>query len=113
MNLNKTYKKLKSKALILRQKTLLMFVKKQEAHLGGSFSMIEILLGLFHVIDVRRDKFILSKSHASFPLCILLKDYGFKPKIKTHLEIDKKWNSLYNWQSWSWFAYSNWDGICQ
>ena len=90
MNLNKTYKKLKSKALILRQKTLLMFVKKQEAHLGGSFSMIEILLGLFHVIDVRRDKFILSKSHASFPLCILLKDYGFKPKIKTHLEIDKK-----------------------
>ena len=32
----------------------------------------------------------MSKAHASFPLCILLREKGFDPKIKTHLEIDEK-----------------------
>ena len=36
-----------------------------------------------------KDKFILSKAHF-FPLCILLRERGFKTKIKTHLEIDEK-----------------------
>ena len=34
---------LKDKALKFRQNTFLAFVKKGEAHLGGSFSQIEIL----------------------------------------------------------------------
>ena len=38
----------------------------------------------------KKDKFVLSKSHASFPLCILLREKGLKPKMTTHLEIDKK-----------------------
>ena len=38
----------------------------------------------------KNDKFILSKSHASFPLCILLRKKGYNPKLSTHLEIDKK-----------------------
>ena len=44
MILNKEIKLLKEKALNLRKQTLLMFIKKGEAHLGGSFSMIEINL---------------------------------------------------------------------
>ncbi len=83
-------KKLLNKAQELRQKTFLAFIKKKEAHLGGSFSMIEFLVLLFENYLKNKDKFILSKAHASFPLCILLKDKGYKPKLTTHLEIDKK-----------------------
>ena len=56
----------------LRQDTFLAFIKKGEAHLGGSFSLIEILVTLYAKILRTKDKFILSKSHASYPLCILL-----------------------------------------
>ena len=52
--------------------------------------MIEILLTLYEVIIKKNDKFILSKAHASFPLCLLLKEKGLKPQLTTHLEIDKK-----------------------
>ena len=47
--------------------------------------MIEILLTLYEVIMKKNDKFILSKAHASFPLCILLRDKGLNPKLATHL----------------------------
>ena len=83
------YKKLISKAKKLRQDTFIAFIKKGEAHLGGSFSMIETLLTLYEVIIKKNDKFVLSKAHASFPLCILLKEKGLKPKLTTHLELDK------------------------
>jgi len=81
---------LKKRAKKLRQDTFLEFIKKGEAHLGGSFSMIEALLSLYQVIMKKNDKFILSKAHASFPLCILLKEKGLNPKLTTHLEIDIK-----------------------
>ena len=84
------YKKLKNKAKKLRQDTFLAFIKKGEAHLGGSFSMIEILLTLYEVIMKKEDKFILSKAHASFPLCLLLKEKGLNPQLTTHLDIDIK-----------------------
>ena len=83
-------KNLQIKAKKLRQKTFLEFVKKGEAHLGGSFSMIEILLFLYEIMLKKNDKFILSKAHASFPLCLLLRKKGLKTKISTHLEIDEK-----------------------
>ncbi len=83
-------KNLQQKAKKLRQKTLITFINKGEAHLGGSFSMIEILLTLYEIILKKFDKFILSKSHASFPLCLLLREKGYKTKITTHLEIDEK-----------------------
>ncbi len=82
--------KLKEKAKKLRQKTFNAFIEKGEAHLGGSFSMIEVLLTIYELFLKTGDKFILSKAHASFPLCILLKEKGFNPEIKTHLEIDEK-----------------------
>ena len=71
-------KKLKNLAFKLRKDTFLMFIKKGEAHLGGSFSLIEILVTLFNNILTKKDKFILSKSHASFPLCIILKSVCVK-----------------------------------
>ena len=84
------YKKLINKAKKLRQDTFLAFIEKGEAHLGGSFSMIETLLTLYEVVMKKEDKFILSKSHASFPLCLLLREKGLKTKLTTHLELDKK-----------------------
>jgi transketolase len=88
------YKKLKKKAKKLRQDTFLAFIEKGEAHLGGSFSIIEILITLYELILKKKDKFILSKSHSSFPLCLLLKEKGLKAKLTTHLEIDEK-NGIY------------------
>ena len=64
---------LKKKAEKLRQDTFLEFIKKGEAHLGGSFSMIEILISLYETTIKKKDKFILSKAHSSFPLCIYLR----------------------------------------
>ena len=66
MNLSK----MKNKASELRMKTFNAFIEKGEAHLGGSFSMIELLLVIYELIIKNKDKFILSKAHASFPLCI-------------------------------------------
>jgi transketolase len=83
------YIELEEKAKNLRQKTFLSFIEKEEAHLGGSFSMIEALIAIFEILK-KKDKFILSKAHASFPLCLLLREKGLKPKITTHLEIDVK-----------------------
>ena len=78
----------------MRRLTFLEFIKKKEAHLGGSFSIIEILITLYYLVLKKNDKFILSKAHASFPLCLILRDFGMKPKITTHLEIDEK-NGIY------------------
>ena len=83
-------KNLKNLAFKLRQKTFKAFLEKGEAHVGGSFSIIEILIALYYSILRKNDKFILSKSHSSFPFCILLRDFGLKPELKTHLEIDEK-----------------------
>ena len=48
--------KLKKKALELRRLTFLEFIKKKEAHLGGSFSMIEILITLNYLELKKNDK---------------------------------------------------------
>ena len=82
------YEDLILKARKLRQDTFNAFVEQGEAHLGGSFSMIEMLIARYEVVLKGEDKFILSKAHASFPLCLLLKEKGYEPKLTTHLEID-------------------------
>jgi len=76
------------KAKKLRRDTFNAFVAHGEAHLGGSFSIIEMLLTLYEKVLKVEDKFILSKAHASFPLCLLLQEKGFNPKLTTHLELD-------------------------
>ena len=82
------YNDLIAKARKLRQDTFTAFIEHGEAHLGGSFSMIEMLIALYEVVLKEEDKFILSKAHASFPLCLLLKEKGYDPKLTTHLDID-------------------------
>ncbi len=82
------FENLIKKAQKLRIDTFKAFVDSGEAHLGGSFSAIEILIALYERVLKEEDKFILSKSHASFPLCLLLKEKGYSPKLTTHLEID-------------------------
>jgi len=82
------YNHLVVKAKKLRQDTFSAFVEHGEAHLGGSFSMIEMLIALYEAVLKEDDKFILSKAHASFPLCLILKEKGYKPQLTTHLEID-------------------------
>ena len=52
--------------------------------------MIEIIITLYETILKKNDKFILSKAHASYPFCLLLRKKGLKPKLTTHLEVDKK-----------------------
>ena len=84
------YDDLISKAAVLRQKTFSAFVEKGEAHLGGSFSIIESLIALYEATLSESDKFILSKAHASFPLCILLQEKGFETKLTTHRELDEE-----------------------
>ena len=84
------YKRLEILANKLRKDVFRSFIKKGEAHLGGSFSMIEILISIFEKIQKKKDKFILSKSHASFPYILYLRKKGYKPKLSTHLEIDVK-----------------------
>ena len=76
------------KAKKLRRDTFNAFVTHGEAHLGGSFSIIEMLLTLYEKVLKAEDKFILSKAHASFPFCLLLQEKGLNPKLTTHLEID-------------------------
>jgi len=82
------YEHLVIKARKLRQQTFQAFVEHGEAHLGGSFSMIEMLLALYESVLQEEDKFILSKAHASFPLCLLLQNKGLQPELRTHLELD-------------------------
>jgi len=82
------YDDLIEKAKQLRRDTFNAFVEHGEAHLGGSFSIIEMLIALYEKVLKEDDKFILSKSHASFPLCLLLQEKGLNTKLTTHLEID-------------------------
>jgi len=89
---NLEYQHLIDKALKLRQETFNAFIEHGEAHLGGSFSMIEMLLALHEEILAPEDKFILSKAHSSFPYCIYLRESGLNPRLTTHLEIDPKNN---------------------
>lgn len=86
MDLNNLLKKAKK----LRQDSFSAFIEKGEAHLGGSFSMIETIITLYEKVLKKNDKFILSKAHASFPLCLILKDKGLNPELTTHLELDTK-----------------------
>mgnify|MGYP000244607566 CR=1 FL=1 len=88
------HKKLIEKARKLRQDTFKAFIEHGEAHLGGSFSMIEMLLALYEVVLKEEDKFILSKAHASFPYCLLLREKGYNLPITTHLEINPE-NGIY------------------
>jgi len=83
-----SYRYLEEKALKLRQDTFHAYIEHGEAHFGGDFSMIEMLLALHEEVLKPEDKFILSKAHSSYPYCIYLRENGFNLSVRTHLEID-------------------------
>lgn len=83
---------LEKKAKELRKKVLELGIEHKEAHLGGSFSIIEILITLYDFIMKKEDKFILSKGHCCYPMYFLLKEKGYNPKISPHPDIDEKNN---------------------
>lgn len=76
--------------LKLRKESLALFYETGEGHIGGAFSIIEILIALYGRFLEPQDKFILSKSHASYPFIALLRWLGYAPKLTTHLERDEK-----------------------
>jgi len=81
---------LEQKAKDLRKKVLSLGLDHKEAHLGGSFSIIEIMIALYETALKDDDKFILSKGHCCYPMYILLKERGYDPKISPHPDIDEK-----------------------
>lgn len=79
---------LKLKARELRRNVLDLSLQTGEAHIGGCFSEIEILLSLYKKVLNERDKFIMSKGHCAYPMYVLLREKGYNPKISTHPDID-------------------------
>lgn len=79
---------LREKARQLRVDSLDMILKAGSGHIGGSFSIAEILTALYYdkmnlgsgVDDPDRDRFVLSKGHANPILYSVLIDKGFVPK---------------------------------
>lgn len=79
---------LKEKARQLRVDTLDMILKAGSGHVGGSYSIAELLTALYYdkmnlgtgEDDPNRDRFVLSKGHANPILYAVLMDIGFAPK---------------------------------
>ena len=79
-------KLLEQKAKEIRGKTLDIIYAAKKGHLGGAFSVTDILVTLFYdgvlAIDKtnpkweNRDRFILSKGHSCAPLFLILEDIG-------------------------------------
>jgi transketolase len=81
--------RLEYKSYELRRKLLELTGKIGGAHIGGSFSMMEMMVALhYHYMNIDpakpkkedRDIFILSKGHAGVGYCVLLGDRGFFPE---------------------------------
>lgn len=91
MKLN-NLEKLEKKALYIRNRILDMCCTAETGHVTSAFSCTEILVALYYGDILRhdsrnpgwedRDRFILSKGHASVILYPILADLGFFPKIE-------------------------------
>lgn len=80
---------LKKKAFELRKDVVEMIYRAKSGHIGGDFSLMEILVDLYYkqmnltpenFKDADHDRFILSKGHAIEALYVVLADRGFFPK---------------------------------
>ena len=72
----------------IRRETLELGTKNGGYHFGGSFSIVEILIGLYDIILTEEDRFILSKGHACWPLYVLLRERGLNPTLSGHPSLD-------------------------
>jgi len=83
---------LSKKAHWVRQKSFQMHISAGKGHLGGAFSITDIMVaiyycGLFNLSpkkqkDPNRDRLIFSKGHACYALYCVLADCGYFPKSK-------------------------------
>jgi transketolase len=83
-------KNLIKKALQIRLDILKAVKIAKKGHIGGSFSIVDILVALYYGGIIRfdasnpgwenRDRFILSKGHAGVAMYAILADLGFFPK---------------------------------
>ena len=91
--------RLKRKAALIRYRTMTTLQAAGSGHVGGSLSSAEILTVLyFHALRVdpknpkwpERDRFVLSKGHASAILCPVLAEAGFFPSelLNTFNQLD-------------------------
>ena len=81
---------LKEKSQKIRIEILKAIHKSGKGHIGGAYSIVEILVSLYHGGIIKfdpknpkwenRDRFILSKGHAGIALYAVLADLGFFPK---------------------------------
>ena len=80
---------LQKKAKALRLSVLEMIYNAQSGHLGGSFSMMDVLTALYfdemnidpkNPKDPDRDRFVLSKGHTAPAIYAVLAEAGFYPK---------------------------------
>ena len=79
-------KYLQDKAREIRRLVLRMVTKAEASHIGSAFSIVDILVALYHRVlrinpdnykDKQRDKFILSKGHACAALYAVLAQRNF------------------------------------
>ena len=84
-----TLEELKHHALNVRRNVIKMVTEAKSGHIGGSFSATEIAVSLYfnemnitkdNVKDKVRDRFVLSKGHASPLLFAVLAEKGFIPQ---------------------------------
>ena len=71
---------LEAKTKELKQQVLEMCIKAGTGHVSSCFSCAEIMVVLYYSVMEPRDKFILSKGHASPLLYAILADKGYFPK---------------------------------
>jgi len=96
-----TLEELKHHALNVRRNVIKMVTEAKSGHIGGSFSATEIAVSLYfnemnitkeNVKDKVRDRFVLSKGHASPLLFAVLAEKGFIPTeaLLTFLTINSR-----------------------
>ena len=80
---------LQNKAVDIRKKIVQLSATAGGGHLGGSLSMVEVLVALYyHVMKYdpgnpdwpERDRFVMSKGHGALGLCPVLADVGYYPE---------------------------------
>ena len=83
----------------IRRDVLRMMHKSHSSHIGGCFSVTEILVTLYfkilnvnpkNFVDDKRDILLLSKAHSSAALYAILAEKGFFPKeyLQTYYQDD-------------------------
>ena len=93
---------LRAKSFELRKLVLDMIYRANTGHIGGDFSVMDILVTLYYkqmnispenVDDPDRDMFVLSKGHSVEALYAVLTDRGFFPKedLMTYSQINTKY----------------------